>query len=486
LPAATVQSTFSTLNAFALRDLNQDAKLDIVVATSQGVILFPGDGQGGFGASQSLPNLSAEGVALAFADFNRDGKQDFATLLANNFGQPPRVSLFIRLTNESFASPHTFEIAPTAVQTVDMVTADFNRDGNPDLAFANALTKEVALLTGDGRGNLARAVTFPVGLVPRSLALADFNVDGSPDLAGANRNGATLSLLHGDVKGGFESTFLGIGANPRQVLAHDFNRDGKVDLAVAHNNAAFIGLLLGNGDGTFGAPRNTYVERLPNAFSAADFNGDGRLVLAVAQLTQGNTPALMRVFAGDGTGAFSLAQQMTTPSAASLETADFNYDGLPELALRSFGQVWLFTNSCNHAPPRDQLINLSAASFRSAVLAPESIVAAFGTDLSTQTASATTQPLPLQLGGTTVKVKDSRGVEQSAPLFFVSPTQINYLLPRGLAAGLATVTATNSNGALSREQLQLSPTAPAFFTANADGQGVPAGFALRVRRADQS
>lgn len=486
LPAPTVQNPFMTLNGFALRDLNQDGKLDLVLATTQGVTLLPGNGQGGFGVGQSATNnLSLDSAAVAVADFNHDNRLDIAALLSSSFGQPTRVALLMRLANDSFASPRSFELAPTSVQTTELITADFNRDGNPDLAVANALTNEIVLLTGDGRGNLARAVTFPVGLEPRSLALADFNADGNPDLAVANRNSATLTLLRGDGRGGFESTFLGIGANPRQVLAQDFNRDGKVDLAVAHNNAVFVSLLLGNGDGTFGAPRNTYIEGLPNALIAADFNNDGRLDLAVAQLNQGNTPALLRVFAGDGMGAFSLIQQTAVPSAAGLETADFNGDGLPELALRHSSQVWFFANSCHPLQPRDQLINLSAASFRGAVLAPESIIAAFGTDLSTQTASATTQPLPLQLGGTTVKVKDRLGVELSAPLFFVSPTQINYLLPRGLTAGLATVTTTNSNGALSREQLQLSPTAPAFFTANADGQGVPAGFALRVRPADQ-
>lgn len=72
--------------------------------------------------------------------------------------------------------------------------------------------------------------------------------------------------------------------------------------------------------------------------------------------------------------------------------------------------------------------SVSAASFdKNALVAPESIVAAFGTDLATTVLSATTQPLPTSLAGTTVKVKDSANVERLAQLFFVSPGQVNYM-----------------------------------------------------------
>src|SRR5262245_39385422 len=72
------------------------------------------------------------------------------------------------------------------------------------------------------------------------------------------------------------------------------------------------------------------------------------------------------------------------------------------------------------------VVTVSAASYDpNGILAPDSIAAAFGTKLATQIASAASQPLPTSLAGTTVKVKDSAGVERLAPLFFVSPGQIN-------------------------------------------------------------
>jgi uncharacterized protein (TIGR03437 family) len=114
-------------------------------------------------------------------------------------------------------------------------------------------------------------------------------------------------------------------------------------------------------------------------------------------------------------------------------------------------------------------------------LASESIVAAFGIGLSTDTAVATTLPLPTQLAGTSVKVKDSAGVERLAPLFFVSPNQVNYLMPVGTATGAAMVTIIPANGTAVSSTTQIAAIAPGLFTANANGQGAPAGVVLRVQ-----
>ncbi|MGH9845743.1 MAG: kelch repeat-containing protein [Blastocatellia bacterium] len=128
------------------------------------------------------------------------------------------------------------------------------------------------------------------------------------------------------------------------------------------------------------------------------------------------------------------------------------------------------------------LASVSAASFAaSGPLAPESIVAAFGTNLATSTVLAPGTPLPTQLAGVTVKVKDSAGAEQLAPLFFVSPGQINYLVPAGLANGPAMVTVAGGAGALAAGSATIAAVAPGLFSANASGQGVAAAVALRIK-----
>lgn len=123
----------------------------------------------------------------------------------------------------------------------------------------------------------------------------------------------------------------------------------------------------------------------------------------------------------------------------------------------------------------------SAASFSVGKAAPETIVAGFGDMLAGSIQIATTFPLPTTLVGTTVSVKDSLGVERSAPLFFVSPTQVNYQIPLGTAPGLAAVSIANDRGDLVTGTIVVENTAPGLFSANSSGQGVAAAVALRIR-----
>lgn len=124
---------------------------------------------------------------------------------------------------------------------------------------------------------------------------------------------------------------------------------------------------------------------------------------------------------------------------------------------------------------------VSAAGFSNSALSIESIAATFGSRLSTQTQIATALPLPNALAGTNVVVRDSAGIERPAPLFFVSPTQINFLVPAGTANGAAIITATSSDGALSVANVEIAAVAPALFSAASDGGGVAVAIVQRVK-----
>jgi uncharacterized protein (TIGR03437 family) len=132
------------------------------------------------------------------------------------------------------------------------------------------------------------------------------------------------------------------------------------------------------------------------------------------------------------------------------------------------------------------VVSVSAASFSSAELASEAIIAAFGSALATTTEAAATVPLPTELAGTRLLVRDSQNVERAAPLFFVAPMQINYQLPSGTAQGWATVTAVSGDGAVSLGTVFVNSVAPSLFTANANGRDVAAGVAVRVRNGVQT
>ncbi|MGE0100949.1 MAG: Ig-like domain-containing protein [Blastocatellales bacterium] len=127
------------------------------------------------------------------------------------------------------------------------------------------------------------------------------------------------------------------------------------------------------------------------------------------------------------------------------------------------------------------MTSVSAASYRTEGIAPGAIVAAFGMNLATAVEIAASIPLPTQLAGTTVKIKDSVGVERLAPLFFVSGGQINYFLPEETATGPATLTVQSEDGTVSLGTLLVRNIAPALFTADASGQGVPAAVVFRFK-----
>jgi uncharacterized protein (TIGR03437 family) len=125
--------------------------------------------------------------------------------------------------------------------------------------------------------------------------------------------------------------------------------------------------------------------------------------------------------------------------------------------------------------------SVSASSYSNTALGQESIVAAFGANLTNTTMAAASTPLPTTLAGTTVRVIDSQGIERLAPLFYVSPTQVNYQLPPGAATGTATVTITGANNNIATGTIQVAEVNPGLFTASANGMGVAAGLALRIK-----
>lgn len=121
--------------------------------------------------------------------------------------------------------------------------------------------------------------------------------------------------------------------------------------------------------------------------------------------------------------------------------------------------------------------SVSAASFAAGPLTPEAIIAAFGTNLAVSTQVAASLPLPTQLAGISVSIRDSLGIERASPLFFAAPNQINYLIPTGTSQGTAMVTV--SSGATG--VVEIVRVSPGLFSADASGAGLAAAVILRVK-----
>jgi uncharacterized protein (TIGR03437 family) len=128
---------------------------------------------------------------------------------------------------------------------------------------------------------------------------------------------------------------------------------------------------------------------------------------------------------------------------------------------------------------------VSGASYTSgAALSSESIASVFGNGLASTTATApanTANQLPTTLGDVTVTVRDANGTTRNAPLFYVSPVQINAQIPTGTSLGTATLTALQGGTNVAQGTVAIETVAPGIFTANANGAGVAAALIQRVR-----
>ncbi len=142
----------------------------------------------------------------------------------------------------------------------------------------------------------------------------------------------------------------------------------------------------------------------------------------------------------------------------------------------TFPEFGVFVLTVTKAP---RLSTVSAASYKAPPVAVDSIAASFGDGLAAETRAAAA-PLPTELAGTTIRLRDTSGAERLAPLFSVSPRQVNYLIPAQAAIGPALLTVSLRNTVVGDDVVALQGAAPGFFTANGDGRGVPAAQAVRV------
>jgi uncharacterized protein (TIGR03437 family) len=129
-------------------------------------------------------------------------------------------------------------------------------------------------------------------------------------------------------------------------------------------------------------------------------------------------------------------------------------------------------------------IIVQSAAAPMAVVAPDSLGSIYGANLASTVQQAVSLPLGMSLGGVTVTVQDSQGTSASAALLYVSPGQINFLMPSGLATGVATFTITDGSRAPLRAIAAVGQVAPAIFSVDATGSGVAAATAIRVTGAN--
>lgn len=337
---------------------------DLIVTnfTDNTVSVLLGNGDGTFQA-QVPYDVGAAPEWIATGDFNKDGKVDLAVANQN----ANTLSILLGNGDGTFQPQTTI---PTGNQPMSVIAAnmhDANGNGNLDLVVANHGDSTISIFQGNGDGTFqtpATVITLPKGYAPSSLAESDFNSDGHIDLAATEQGNNSVSIFLGKGDGTFqERTDYPVGNSPVWVSTADLNADGIIDLAVANNGAPTnalsgdsVSILLGQsnstnttttvGNGAFRSQVAYAAGKSPTSIAIADFNEDGLADLAVAAETD-NAVALLL---GQGPGTFGPFFELpvgTDPVA--LVTEDFNADGRSDLAIANNGSntITVISNSSN-------------------------------------------------------------------------------------------------------------------------------------------
>lgn len=352
--------------SLAVGDVDGDGFLDIVTS---GISILYGDGTGKFPRRMDYADPAQGTVVLA--DLDGDGRMDIVTGSGNPWAisgatvaSPGSISVLFGWTEGTFFGPKVSP-GPVAVDTegafVWMTTADFNGDGILDLVTET--TAGVDVLAGDGLGGFHSVFQYSLGAFgspgQTSIVVADFNGDGKLDFAqGFLRypDSSTSAVFLGKGDGTFEAPITStLPPGVQDLAAGDFNGDGKLDLAVMtssdvgevdslNNTKDAVLLLLGKGDGSFTSTATYSVGPSAAMIAAGDFNGDGKLDLAVMNATggQNDTSSTVSLLFGKGDGTFTAGMSVPIAHLRSIAVGDFNGDGKLDLAASTDSGVAVF------------------------------------------------------------------------------------------------------------------------------------------------
>ncbi|MCC7330018.1 MAG: VCBS repeat-containing protein [Gammaproteobacteria bacterium] len=332
--------TGSHPDSVALADFDNDGDLDAAVANFGGdsVSVLTNNGSGKLTLVRTLPAGDTPHSILT-ADFNRDGKRDIAVGSVGAIAGPG-ATVFL---NQGLVNFSTGIAYPTGNVGTMLAAGDLDLSGSIDLITANYYSNSLSLLPGAGNGIFGGAVNVQVAAGPSAVVAADLDNDGDIDLAATSEDTSNVSVLRNTGGAVFLTPiYFGVGFRPVHIAAAELDNDGDLDLIVANQGALAdtadtVSILLNNGNATFALQRVISVGANPDFVLAADFNGDSRPDLAVANLGSGLDDSGVAILINNGGANFGAPVLFAAgDSPTALAAGDLDGDNDLDLAVTDF------------------------------------------------------------------------------------------------------------------------------------------------------
>ncbi len=285
-------------SAMAIGDFNHDGRMDLVTVNelSNDLSVLMGNGDGTFQRAQSI-GVGTKPSAVLVDDFTGDGNADLAVADSGD----NEIRILRGRGDGTFDRGQAVAVGngPSA-----MAAADFNGDGLLDLVVSNFGSGDVWLLLGKGNGTFIRAGNFSAGEGPIGLTTGDFDGDGRPEVITVNFTSNDLTILKVNGSRGLAVLRRSAASEGPVALVSDELVAGRLSLAAANLMSGEISVWQVDEHGQLKSPQKYAVTASPSSITLGDFNGDGRLDLAVLDL-DGVT---LRVMLGNGDGTFKSAR----------------------------------------------------------------------------------------------------------------------------------------------------------------------------------
>ena len=287
--------------------------------------IFLGDGNGDFNHYNDYDVGSGAGEIVT-EDFDKDGNLDLATV--NDY----TISVVFGDGKGGFSNRQDYNIGSWGAV---LVACDLNNDAFPDIAATNTNDWTISVWFNDGSGGFVDRQDYDAGYYPAGITAGDFDEDGYNDLAVANEESFEITVLFNDGTGGFyDSQFYNVGFFPIDIVTDDFDKDGNLDLAttiVGDDYSGELVVLLGYGNGAFRSPSTYPVGPIGTAIEIGDYDSDGNLDLAIVK---SDYDGKFCILFGDGKGSFSPPDDyIVRVWPADIVASDFDGDGDLDVAI---------------------------------------------------------------------------------------------------------------------------------------------------------